>query len=170
MTPTGRGHHILQTLIMKHLIRKIRNWKKIDYKKFISLNDNPDNIAKGFALGAFIGVFPTFWLGGILAIGLSLLLRINPIATLAGSAIIMNPILTPIFWSLSAGLGGLIFSEESKLIFAQVKQGIIFKHLGKIAIIYLTGNIIVSSITAIISYFVIKKMVVIYQNRKSFLK
>ncbi len=46
------------------------SWLETAKKKLLHINDTPERIALGFSVGAFIGIFPTFYLGGILTIAL----------------------------------------------------------------------------------------------------
>ncbi len=144
---------------------KIVDWLKSTAKKVIYLNDTPEKIALGFSLGVFLGIFPTFGLGGILALGLSSVLRLNYASTIMGSVMIMNPVTTPMFWGLSALVGSLIFSKDSNLILEYIKNKMLFKSLGEIAIIYLSGNLIISSLLSAVCYYLVKRLVITYRKR-----
>ncbi|MFH1260067.1 MAG: DUF2062 domain-containing protein [Elusimicrobiota bacterium] len=120
---------------------------KIAYQKLLRLNNTPQEIAFGFAVGAFIGVFPTFGLGGLLIIGLCYLFRLNYVGAAAGAVIIMNPLSSPLFWAISAWVGGLIFSRDAGIIIASLKNKTLFKHLDDLAVVYLTGNLIISPLS-----------------------
>lgn len=137
------------------MINKIKEF----IQKLYELNATPNEIAYGFAIGAFLGVFPTFGVGTLLAIGICAIFRLNYIAAVAGSFIIMNPLTTPFFWLLSAGVGGLIFAKDSKLIVSEVKSGKVFASIGEITIIYIVGSLIVSVIVGVISYFIVKGVI-----------
>jgi len=134
------------------MIKKIREF----LHKLYELNVTPNEIAFGFAVGVFLGVFPTFGIGTLLAIGICAIFRLNYIAAVAGSFIIMNPITTPFFWLLSAGAGGLVFAKDSKAIILEIKSGRVFASLGDITVIYLVGSLIVGVIVGVVSYFVVK--------------
>jgi len=141
------------------------NWLGTAKRKILRVNDTSEKIALSFSLGAFIGVFPTFYLGGILTLALCGLFRLNYAAGILGSAVVMNPVTTPIFWGLSALVGSLISSRDAQFILHQAKNGEIFKSLGDIALVYLSGNLIISSLTAIVSYYLVKKLVATYRKR-----
>ena len=142
--------------MIKNLFRAI----KLAYLRLLRVNDSPRKIAMGFALGAFIGIFPTFWLGGILSILLSWIFRLNYVSAVLGAFIIMNPLTTPLFWTLSAIAGGLIFSTRAELIIDALKSGEIFHHLKDLAVVYLVGNIIVSSLVSVFSYWLMKRIII----------
>ncbi|MEW6041107.1 MAG: DUF2062 domain-containing protein [Elusimicrobiota bacterium] len=132
----------------------------------IKLNSPPEKIAGGFAVGAFIGIFPTFWLGGILALFVAKVFKLNYAATLLGAVIVMNPVTTPIFWALSATVGAFIFSSDSRELLQKIKDGITLDSIGDITLIYLAGNFIVSSIISFASFFAAKKLITVYKERK----
>lgn len=143
------------------------SWLETAKRKILRVNDTPERIALGFSIGAFIGIFPTFYLGGILTIALCGLFKLNYAAGILGSVIVMNPVTTPLFWGLSAYIGSLIWPSDVHFILQQVKSGKVFKSLGEISLIYLTGNLIIASIVAIVSYYLVKRLVVVYRSKKS---
>lgn len=147
------------------MAKKTLDWLKKAEKKILHLNDAPEKIALGFSVGAFIGIFPTFYLGGVLTLALCGLFRLNYAAGILGAVIVMNPVSTPIFWGLSAFIGSLISSRDAQVILQQAKDGKIFKSLGDAALVYLSGNLIIASIVAIISYYFVKRLVVTYRKR-----
>jgi uncharacterized protein (DUF2062 family) len=106
-------------------------------------------------------VFPTFWLGGVMILGICYVFRLSYAGAILGSVIIMNPITTPIFWALSAGLGSLIFSGDTQQVIASLHNKTVFHQFGKIALIYLTGNLIISIVVSVASYFVVKKIIIL---------
>ncbi|MCX5781167.1 MAG: DUF2062 domain-containing protein [Elusimicrobia bacterium] len=149
------------------MINNILRSIKLAYFKLLRINDSPHKIAMGFAIGSFIGIFPTFWLGGILAVFLSWIFRLNYVATILGAFIIMNPLTTPLFWILSAFVGGIIFSKKYNFVLNAIKDKSIFHNFGDLAIIYLVGNTIISLIVAVFSYWAIKRIIIDYRKRKS---
>lgn len=62
------------------------------YLRFLRLKGDPGSIARGVALGLYIGVTPTIPLHTILIISLSLPLRANAIAGVMAAAVISNPL------------------------------------------------------------------------------
>jgi len=141
---------IIDTIFMQRIRRM--------YAKIAHMNDTPEKIAAGFAIGAFIGVFPTFWLGGLITVAVCALLRLNYVAGVAGSTIIMNPVTTPFFWLLSAAVGGLLFFGDAKVAMAAIKNHDGLNNIGGMALIYVTGNLIVSTIVAAVSYYVVLRI------------
>ena len=123
------------------------------YLRIVRANDSPPKVAAGVAVGVFLGIFPTFGLGILLAVFFAFIFRINKVAAFAGS-LIMNPLTTPFFWALSAVLGGALMGTERDLIIKELRTGMIFKAIGPAFYAYMVGNIIVSTVFAVVSYFV----------------
>lgn len=123
------------------------------YLKIVRANDSPPKVAAGVAVGVFLGIFPTFGLGIVLAVLFAFIFRINKAAAFAGS-LIMNPLTTPFFWALSAVLGGTLIGTERDLILEELRTGRIFKAIGPAFYAYMLGNIIISAVFAVVSYFV----------------
>ncbi|OGF50890.1 MAG: hypothetical protein A2044_01635 [Candidatus Firestonebacteria bacterium GWA2_43_8] len=121
------------------------------YLQIVRANDSPPRVAAGAALGVFLGIFPTFGLGIVLAVFFAWLLRINKAAAFAGS-LIMNPLTTPFFWALSAVVGGELIGADKELILEELRSGRIFKALGPAFYGYMLGNLLVSFILAGVAY------------------
>ncbi len=84
---------------------------KLNLLRFLRIRATPDDIAKGFALGVFIGMSPTFGLQMILAILLAMLLKENKIAAAIG-VWITNPITAPLIYALEYETGRLLLGME----------------------------------------------------------
>ncbi|MFH1073554.1 MAG: DUF2062 domain-containing protein [Candidatus Firestonebacteria bacterium] len=123
------------------------------YLRIVRANDSPPRVAAGVAIGVFLGIFPTFGLGLVLAYIFAVILRINKAAAVAGS-LIMNPLTTPFFWTLSAITGGALIGAERDLILGELRTGMIFKALGPAFIAYMFGNVLISAVFAGGAYFV----------------
>jgi uncharacterized protein (DUF2062 family) len=75
-------------------------------------NSTPIRTALGAALGAFVGIFPTFMIGTPLAFFLAGRLGLNRAAAAAGAMISMNPVTAPIIYPMSAWLGLEVLDRE----------------------------------------------------------
>lgn len=84
--------------------RRFGRWCRVHLRKMIRENASPRSTGFGFALGAFIGIYPTFGLGTPLSYLAASGLRLNRAAAVAGS-LVMNPLTAVPFYSLSAWLG-----------------------------------------------------------------
>ena len=79
---------------------------KLNLIRLIRLRAEPDAIARGMALGLFIGMTPTFGVQMFLALIFAFLLRQNKIAALIG-VWCTNPVTAPIIYGLEFEIGRL---------------------------------------------------------------
>jgi uncharacterized protein (DUF2062 family) len=133
--------------------------------RLIRVGGDPVHVALGFALGVFLGVFPTFGIGIPLSILLASVFRWNRVSAVLGS-LVMNPLTTPFFWTLSGTLGAAIFRVNVKNVMTSVQNGERLKSLTKGAGIYLTGNTIIALVTAVLSYFLALRAVTLYRKKR----
>lgn len=80
--------------------------------RLIRLRGNPFFIARGIAIGAFVGVTPTIPFHTILTIFLCTLCKANIIAAIVINWIVSNPVTIPIEYYLSWKLGVLITGKH----------------------------------------------------------
>ncbi|HKL26252.1 MAG TPA: DUF2062 domain-containing protein [Desulfuromonadales bacterium] len=83
---------------------------KLILVRFVRLRGEPDEIAKGVALGIFIGMTPTFGLQMIIAIFLAFLLKENRLAALVG-VWVTNPVTAPVIYAIEYEIGRIILSK-----------------------------------------------------------
>lgn len=145
--------------------------------KLLELNDPPEKVARGVAVGTFISITPTGGVQTVIAITLATIMRGNRIAA-ALFTWLSNPVtMIPILWvnyTLGAILMGrpfLSWREIEKLVeFKSV--GLIsglFEFLGNIAHIYvpmLLGSIIFGVILSLLSYFISLPLLRRHHERK----
>src|SRR3972149_4209447 len=77
------------------------------YLRLVRVGGDPVHIALGFALGVFLGVFPTFGLGIPLSLLFASMFRWNRVSAILGS-LVMNLLATRFFWALSGTRGAAI--------------------------------------------------------------
>jgi uncharacterized protein len=130
--------------------------------KLLSLRASPHQIATGFAAGVFIGIFPTFGLGGLLILALAPWWKFNVPASLTGT-FFGNPLLAPLWIFLSCLITD-ISPSEIKLPDENLRQ--ILGHYSQIGVKYLLGNSLVSLFVAIASYFVLIRTLRWFYRRK----
>ncbi len=147
-------------------ITRIKRWIKLHYYKIVRIDDPPDKIARGVAIGVFMGIFPTFGLGILFAIVAAYILKANRAAAVLGS-FIMNPLTTPIFWTISAAVGSVIFWEDRALVMSSIKNHQFLNGIGWAYVVFLIGNLIVSAAFSASSYFITKKWVVKHRKHKA---
>ncbi|MBI5287110.1 MAG: DUF2062 domain-containing protein [Deltaproteobacteria bacterium] len=149
-----------------HPLERVRRWLKLHYLKLLRIDDPPERIARGVAIGVFIGIFPTAFLGFIPAFILAFILRANKVAAILGT-FIMNPITMPFFLTLSATVGGVIFWEERDVVMSSIKNHQLLNGIGWTFVVYLVGNTIVSTVFAVLSYFITRRMVIRHRMKKA---
>lgn len=82
---------------------------KYYYIKFLRLRGDPKAIARGVAVGIFIGITPTIPLHTILILGFCVLFRASKVAGILSSIIVSNPLTFFIQYYLSWLVGTAIF-------------------------------------------------------------
>jgi len=150
----------------KHtLLNKLKRRTRLIYLKILRIDDPPEKIARGAAIGVAIGILPSFGLGGFIAFGLAFVFKANKASAVLGS-FIMNPITAPFFWSASIFSGSVLFGERYSSIVTQFKEesyASFAKHAG---IVYLTGNAATTLVFALLTYFLIKKLITEHRAHK----
>jgi uncharacterized protein (DUF2062 family) len=150
----------------KHgLFTRLKRKNRLFYLRVLRQTDSPETIAFGAAIGVASGILPTFGFGALLAIGIAYIVKANKIAAVLGS-FIMNPVTTPLFWTLSSAVGGLIFWKDLATISSAVNEQEVFSSVRWALVVFLTGNIIVSLTFAFVSYFVVKTLIIKHRAKK----
>ncbi|MCP4229419.1 MAG: DUF2062 domain-containing protein [bacterium] len=154
-----------RTARRRNLLQRVWRVLRLFYILLVRLDASPHQVATGFAVGAILGVLPTFGLGGPVAVALAFVFRFNKAATILG-AMIMNPITTVPFWTASAFIGSAIWSAEYNYILEEVKTGRVFEAAKYSTMVYMTGNLILTAIVAIIGYGLVYYLVRRYETVK----
>jgi uncharacterized protein (DUF2062 family) len=141
---------------MKNIFRKL----KINLLKIYHARGSAHEIALGAAIGSFWGVFPTFGLSTVFSLLLYRILRFNIVVAISAS-FISNPLTSP-FW--------LVFSYNIGLFFTDAKDSFKFEkwyeNLGELGFTMLIGSLLLSSITALVVFFLTRFFVKRKQERK----
>lgn len=135
------------------------------FLRLVRVGGDPVHIGLGFAVGVFLGIFPTFGVGTPLALLIASLLRWNRVSAVLGS-LVMNPFTTPLFWTLSGSLGAALFRADANKVLQSVENGERMKSFSEAALIYLTGNTLIALAGAVVSYFVSRKLVMAYREKR----
>ena len=117
-------------------------------------HSTPGRTALGFALGSFIGVFPSFLIGSPLAFFLAGKLRVHRAAAVAGT-LLMNPVTAPLFYSISTMVGVALLGEPIE----PAADGLL-DHLRRVGPAFLVGNtvfaVIVSLVTGTVAFVIVR--------------
>ena len=84
---------------------------KLMVVRFIRLRGLPEEIAKGVALGIFIGMTPTFGFQMLIAIFFAFLLRENRLAAILG-VWVTNPVTAPVIYAIEYEIGRILLGME----------------------------------------------------------
>ncbi len=139
-------------------------------RKLLVIQDSPEKIAAGFAIGVFFGIFPTLGLGGLLSIGVAWMFGVNTAAALVGT-LAGIPLLSPLVITVSGWIGGTLLGEDWGYIASMLKQHGFrtaeFRQALKEGFhMYLLGNTVLSLLCAMAGYLFTHALVVDYQRRK----
>ncbi len=156
-----------KALKKKYFKERMRRLIKLSYLKLLRIDDSTEKIARGAALGAFIGLMPTLGIGLILCLIGAYLLKVNKAAAIIAS-FVMNPFTAPLVWSGSIYIGRLIFWHEraSEVFYGSAKESL-FKELGHIPLTFVIGNTIIASFFSVIIYIIVKKGVIRSRARRA---
>ena len=135
--------------IFVQIMRKI----KISFLKIYYARGSSYEIALGAAIGAFWGVFPTFGLSTPLVIIMYRFMKFNLIAAFSG-AFISNPLTSPFWLFFSYKIGALFIHSEVTFELSNWT-----KNLRELGLTMLVGSLLLSSVTAIIIFFLTKYLI-----------
>ena len=156
-----------KALKKKYFKERMKRLVKLSYLKILRIDDSTEKIARGAALGAFIGLMPTLGIGIILCLIGSFLLKVNKAAAIIAS-FVMNPFTAPLVWSGSVTIGKYIFWRETASdVFYGTGHEALIKELGHIPLAFVTGNTIIASFFASLMYIIVKKSVLRHRARKA---
>lgn len=129
----------------RHWLGRMGRWFRLNLLRALRENASPGRTALGLALGAFIGIVPSFLIGAPLSFFLAGRLGLNRAAAVAGAVTSMNPLTAPFLYSLSAWLGFEITGRQME----REVEGIL-NYLREYAGPFLLGNALVALGIAII--------------------
>lgn len=139
---------------------------RLAYLRILRIDDPPERIARGAAIGVCMGIFPTFGAGIIFSLIGAFMLKANKAAAVLGS-FIMNPLTSPVFWSLSIIVGSAVTGQDSHTIFNMIKTEGLLRGAGGAYLVFMAGNVIVTGVFTVASYFLIKNAVIRHRRRKA---
>jgi len=145
---------------------RIRRWGRLIYLRLVRQNDEPDKVAKGVSLGVFLGIFPTFGVGTVLAVLFATWVKWNRASAALGT-FIMNPFFNPFFLSLSVLVGNLLVPPESRIAVDMFRNGKLWSGFLRAVPVYLLGNILVSLFFSLLAYGLALGAVQGYRRRRA---
>lgn len=149
--------------LLNRLKRFLRFWRL----RLVRIQATPHNIAIGLASGVFIGLLPVLPFQTVLAIALAFAVRGSKIAAALGTWV-SNPLNWVPLYLLFYKIGKCVVPFEvphfrpSELEMTQMLE------VGwKFFAAMLAGGLIIALPSAALSYFVCKKLIAVYQERKA---
>jgi uncharacterized protein (DUF2062 family) len=147
--------------------------------RFTRLRGDPYSLARGAAVGIFVGVLPLLPVQTILLIPLTLLLRVNTIAAVIAASVVSNPLtfVPQYFYTWKTGnmiLPGRISWEELQNTMTTITQEGLLEGIStlsnlsfKTLSVILTGGTIIGIPLAVIGYFVALKFFITLQAKRA---
>ncbi|WP_196885310.1 DUF2062 domain-containing protein [Aureivirga sp. CE67] len=131
------------------------------FKSIFKLEDNPEKIAKGFAMGSFIGMMPIPGFQVLVSLAFASLFKLNKKA--ACVAVFNTNLVTGLFiFSFNYWLGQKVLGIESGFAFPDKLDihfvSTIFKAGSEVYLSLIVGGIITGIIYAIAAYFLLKNI------------
>ena len=136
------------------------------FREILKVHETPHRIAIAFALGVFMGISPLLGLHTIGAFFLAWLLKLNRLVAVVG-VYVTNPWTIVPIYSFCIWVGARLTGLERIIPAVEwddVSLMVFMSELKHLIIPFLLGTIIVGSLSAIISYFIIRWAVVRYRN------
>lgn len=149
----------------KHPFVRLKRKARLTYLKILRIDDPPERIARGAAIGVAMGVFPTFGLGILLSIAAAFILRANKAASVLGS-FIMNPVTSPFFWTASLVAGSLLTGKDYSTLYANMTEHGLLSGAGEATLVFMAGNIIITAVTTLASYYLVKNAIIRHRINK----
>ena len=135
--------------------------------KILRISGEPSRIALSFAVGAFIGVMPTFGIASFLSIAVAAGFKLNIIATVLGSWV-SNPWTAPFFYASGYKIGEIIINKFPFLIFHFhfIHKGTKLFKLVVSGQKLILGGIIISVAISILCYYFVLETIKIHRYEK----
>ena len=137
------------------------------YARFVKLRGCPKEIARGFAVGVFVGFTPTLGAQVLLAVPLAALLKANKLAAVAG-VWITNPVTAPFIYGLTYFVGSRLTGVSGRLAAGFAEEMTLMEIVAQAPHIFwilTVGGIVVGLPMAVASYYAALTAVNRYRDR-----
>jgi hypothetical protein len=146
---------------------QVKHWLSLSHikeviKRVVRIDDSPQKIARGFAIGVFWGILPTFGLAIIFSLPTAVLLRANKISSILGT-FVANPLTTPFIYAFSYKIGQWVLGHSSSVFswkFINIEE------LLNISRSVLVGSVVFALTLSVATYFLVVKIVDRHGQRK----
>jgi len=133
-------------------LRKIRDFAR----RLLWIQDSPQKIALGLAIGVFWGIMPTFGFAILFSLPTALLFKGNRLAAILGT-FVNNPLTFPFVYALGIRIGQLVLGSAPvpfSLAFFRVES---LLSVGKSLLV---GSIFLAAGLALLTYFVVLQIII----------
>ena len=142
--------------------RSSRSGLKELIKKLVRLDDSPERIARGLAIGVFWGIIPTFGFAILFSLPTAVFLRANKLAAILGTFVV-NPLTLAFIYSSGYKIGHLILRTPSLPFSWKIFSIDSLLNLGKSLLV---GNALLAISTALITYYLAFKIISTYKRKR----
>ena len=143
--------------------RSSRSGLKELIKKLVRLDDSPERIARGLAIGVFWGIIPTFGFAILFSLPTAVFLRANKFSAVLGT-FVANPFTTPFIYAFEYKIGELIL-RTTPLPFSWSLFRI--ENLLNVGRSLLVGSSLLATGIALITYFLTSRIILGYKRKRS---
>ena len=133
---------------MHSLVRKFLDL----IKKIATLHSSPRQIAGSVALGAFVGSIPISGMQTLIAILLSIILRVNKVGAVVSMQIYCNPLTLPFIFFIDYKIGRLLLRHHDRGITPDLFRGLSPEKIIHIAKPLFLGSLVLACAVAPLAY------------------
>ncbi len=130
---------------------------KLQLLRLLRLRAQPEEIARGFALGIFIGMTPTMGGQMLIAVFFALILRQNKIAA-AIAVWISNPVTAPFIYGVEYEVGRLLLGVERVAFPQHLTSDVLTKFGYDLLVPLWSGSILFGVLLAPVSYALVVRL------------
>ena len=141
-------------------------------RQLLHLGDNPERTALAFSIGVFLSFSPFIGLHTILGLAIAFLFRLNRLAVLIGVYINTPWTFAPVA-SFGTAVGFYALGTESRMsaiawdsMLSKLFWQQMFSDVNHLLLPFFVGNLILSLLAALISYPIVRRLIVRHRQRK----
>jgi len=125
-------------------------WKRLKrlFKSAVLANDSPEKLARGFAIGIFWGVLPTFGFAILFSLPIAVAFKASRLTAVLGT-FVSNPLTTPFFMIWGTYLGNFILKAAPLTLSWEILN---LEHILKISKSLFLGTLVLAGSISILSY------------------
>lgn len=138
---------------------------KLNLLRFVRLQGSPEEIAKGFALGIFIGLTPTFGVQIVLAVFCAMLLGENKLSAALG-VWVTNPLTAPFIYAAEYELGRIMLGMDLVQLPGEFSLSALRTLSWEVLLPLTLGSLIIGSLGAFAAYLLAVRLVPLLKNHR----